>query len=244
MRTLLIPLLLPFALLSLVASPARAAYAPYDPSMPAHAEYIIDALHLHPTQFCLGFREVTFKAGLLDRMSPAQATAFMKKKNVPVVIGPGGVPYLADGHHTVRALLESTQPDKRVYGHILANWSRLPLGEFWQRMVEHHYAYLKGSEGRGPVDPAKLPANLLGMQSDPYRSLAWGVLAHHGYREVKGPSGFFQEFHWGDYFRDKVRWNDNDTASFERAVVEAVALAHDPAARALPGYIPGSDSAE
>ncbi len=244
MKKLLVSFASTLGLLSLAFAPAQSAaataYSPYDPAMHAGAAYVVDALHLHPTQFCLGFREVAYKAQLLDRMTPAQATAFMQHKNVPVVIGPEGVPYLADGHHTVRSLLESNQPDKRVYGHILANWRSLSPAEFWERMAANHYAYLKGARGQGPLDPAGLPATLLTMQSDPYRSLAWGLLMRHGFKEVHGTSGFFQEFHWGDYLRNKVRWDDRDDASFQRAVDEALSLAHAPSASGLPGYIPAS----
>jgi hypothetical protein len=217
---------------------AAGGYAPFSPTMAAGAAYVVDAHRLHPTQFCLGFREVAYKADLFNAMSAGRLAAFLQHKNVPVVIGPGGVPYLTDGHHTIRALLESRQPDKTVYGHILANWSALDPAAFWARMEAHHYAYLHDAEGRGPLDPAGLPDSLLHMQSDPYRSLAWGVLVRHGFREVKGPAGFFQEFHWGDFFRPRIRWDDRDDAAFARAVAQAVALAHQPAAAALPGYVP------
>ncbi len=223
------------------AAPARAAsahYAPFDPAMAAGAAYRIDARRLHPTQFCLGLREVAYKAALMNRMSAAEQVAFLKHKDVPVVIGPGGIPYLSDGHHTIRALLESRWPEKTVYGHILANWSGLDEAAFWDRMRAHHYAYLFDAAGRGPLDPSGLPESLLHMQSDPYRSLAWGVLFHHGYREVKGPGGFFEEFHWGNFFRSRIHGNDRDDGAFAEAVKEAVALAHSPAAAGLPGYEP------
>ena len=82
------------------------------------------------------------------------------------------------------------------------------------------------------------PKSLLEMQSNIYRGLGWAVMKAGGFEEKKGPDGFFQEFYWGDYFRAKVRWNDGDDEDFKRAVKEAVALAHDPAAAKLPGYIP------
>jgi hypothetical protein len=212
-------------------------YAPFRGDMLAGSAYVIDAHQLHPTQFCLGFREVAYKAKLMSRMPTGGLIAFLKHKDVPVVIGPGGVPFLTDGHHTIRALLESSQPDKTVYGHILANWSALSPDVFWTRMQADHYAYLRGPDGRGPLDPGKLPDSLLQMQSDPYRSLAWGVLVRHGYREVKGAGGFFQEFHWGNYFRSRIHWDDRSDAAFERAVAQATALAHEPAAAGLPGYL-------
>lgn len=239
-RHLLVALMLPLGLVTARATPS--GYRPYNPSMAAGAAYVIDAHRLHPTQFCLGFREVNYKAARMSRMSTARLIAYLKHKNVPVVIGPGGIPYLTDGHHTIRALLDSSQPDKTVYGHILANWSDLNAAAFWARMQCHHYAYLYNDHGMGPLDPAGLPATLLHMESDPFRSLAWGVKEHHGYREVKGPAGFFQEFHWGDFFRSQIHWNDEDDADFARAVRAADALAHSPAAAGLPGYIPAANT--
>ncbi len=211
--------------------------------MPAGAAYFIDAHRLHPTQFCLGFREVNYKARMMGKMSSDRLLAYLEHKNVPVVIGPGGVPYLTDGHHTIRALLDSSQPDKTVYGHILANWSGLDAAAFWDRMQRHHYTYLYNDHGVGPLDPAGLPATLLRMESDPYRSLAWGVKVQHGYLEVKGPSGFFQEFHWADFLRLQIHWDDEDDAEFARAVREAVTLCHSAAAAGLPGYEPAAEAA-
>lgn len=226
------------AILCLPSIAGAADYTPFHPDLPAGAAYVIDARQLHPTQFCLGFREVAYKAGLMSRMPPGGLIAFLKHKDVPVVIGPGGIPFLTDGHHTIRALLESSQSDKTVYGHILANWSALSPDVFWTRMQADHYAYLRGPDGQGPLNPGDLPDSLLHMQSDPYRSLAWGVLVRHGYKEVKGAGGFFQEFHWGNFFRSRIHWDDRSDAAFERAVAQATALAHEPAAAGLPGYLP------
>src|SRR5690349_7811977 len=100
-------------------------YLPFQPDMPAGAAFRIDAGQLHPTQFALGWREVVAKRQLLESMSDPDVLAKLKTKNIPVVIGPGGVPYMTDGHHMLRALLESTVADKSAYGHVLANWSNL-----------------------------------------------------------------------------------------------------------------------
>lgn len=152
-----------------VAAPAE-VYVPFRADLPAGTAYTIDARALHPTQFALGFREVRHKAAIISRKDAAGLVAYLKRKNVPVVIGPGGVPYLTDGHHTMRALLESTQTD---YGHIIANWSDLPFDAFWARMRATNSTYLNDAEGRGPLDPALLPDSLLAMQSNRYRGLGW-----------------------------------------------------------------------
>ena len=226
-------LLLGFWLLLPGAGRAGEEYAPFSADLPAGAAYRIDARRLHPTQLSLGWREVAAKQAKFNRLPSAAVAAYLQDKDVPLVVGPGGVPYLTDGHHTLRALLESTAPDKTAYGHILANWSGLAPGEFWARMAERHYSYLRDGQGRDQP-PAALPDSLLGLQLDPYRGLAWGVMKAGGFTEQK--KVYFQEFQWADYFRDKVRWDDADNAAFEDAVMAATVLAQAPAAAALPGY--------
>ena len=215
---------------------ARAAetYQPFRPDLPAGAAYALDAAQLHPTQLCLGWREVVYKQKLIEGKTPEERVAYLKDKDVPVVIGPGGVPYLTDGHHTMRALLESNVPDKTMYGHILANWSALAPAVFWEKMAAGNYSYLRNANGEGPQPPSVLPDSLRGLQLDPYRGLAWGVMRAGGFHEQK--KTFFQEFRWADYFRDKVKWDDRDDEAFADAVKAATVVAQSPAAAALPGY--------
>lgn len=228
-------------LFTLTAIGADETYAPFSASMAAGDAYTIDALKLHPTQFSVGQREIDHKRAKFDRMSNDEVTAYLKKKDVPIVIGPGGVPYLTDGHHTISALIACSHADKTVYGHVLANWSdREPLS-FWKRMRAHRYTYLSDATGR-ERNPIDLPASLREMQPDPYRGLAWALMEEGAFKEIKPPKIFFQEFYWADFFRDKITWNEADDADFARAVREAAVLAHSPAAAQLPGYIPGQQN--
>lgn len=214
---------------------AGEAYVPFRADLPAGAAYRLDATKLHPTQFSVGLREVVYKKAAIDKMAPADLAAYLQDKDVPVVIGPGGVPYMIDGHHTISALLYSAQPDKTVYGHILANWADQSPEAFWARMQAQHYTYLKDASG-ALASPDKLPASLRGMQHDVYRGLAWAVMKAGGFDEIKPPKIFFQEFHWADFFRSRLRWNDGDDRDFARALAEAVVLAKSPEAKDLPGY--------
>lgn len=228
--------LLPAALLPGLFGVSHAAeetYVPFRPDLPAGAAYSIDAARLHPTQLCLGWREVVYKRALIEAKSPVERVAYLKDKDVPVVIGPGGVPYLTDGHHTMRALLESKVTDKTTYGHIVANHSALEPAAFWAWMAANNCSYLKDARGEGPQPPAALPPSLLGLQLDPYRGLAWAVMKAGGFHERKV---FFQEFLWADYFRSRVAWDDGDDEAFEDAVKAATVLAQAPAAATLPGY--------
>lgn len=229
------PIFLPLLLLAFVLRAAAANYVPFRPDLPAGAACTIDARQLHPTQFSHGWREVVHKRDLIAAKTPAELAAYLQRKNVPIVIGPGGVPFMTDGHHTLRALLESAAPDKTAYGHILANWSALAPAEFWARMQASNYTYLKDAAGR-PQPPENLPASLLAMQRDPYRGLAWAVMEEGGFLERKDV--FFQEFRWADFFRGQVQWDDANDDDFDRALNEARALARRPAAQALPGARP------
>ncbi|MCF7686985.1 MAG: ParB/Srx family N-terminal domain-containing protein [Cephaloticoccus sp.] len=227
-----------FVLVGFVASGvarATTAYESFRPGMVAGAAYTIDALRLHPTQFSVGQREIEHKRTKFDGMSPAAVTAYLQKKDVPVVIGPGGLPYLTDGHHTISALIACAQPDKTVYGHILANWSDVADAEFWVRMQKQGYTFLNDSSGQHR-HPSELPASLVDMKPDSYRGLAWAVMEAGGFEEIKPPAIFFQEFYWAEFFRTRITWNDADEADFARALQEALTLAHSPAAATLPGY--------
>lgn len=218
------------------AAHAATTYAPFRADMQAGDAFTLDARALHPTQFALGWREVVFKRAKIDAKDAAALAAYLQDKDVPVVIGPGGVPFMTDGHHTIRALLESKHADKTVYGHVFANWSALAPAEFWARMSASNYAYLKDAAGQ-PAAPAQLPATLAEMQLDPCRGLAWALMNAGAFTELKGV--FFQEFSWADFLRDRVKWNDADEADFARALAEAKQLAASPAAAALPGWKAG-----
>jgi|UniRef100_UPI00404B52C1 hypothetical protein len=226
-----------------VASAATCAaetYAPFKPDMPSGAAYTLDALALHPTQFSTGQREINYKRSKFDKMDRAEVTAYLQKKDVPVVVGPGGVPYLTDGHHTISALIACVHPDKTVYGHVLANWSNLPAADFWAKMQKQGYTFLRDSSGQ-MRSPIELPVSLNEMKPDPYRGLAWAVMQAEGFKEIKPPEIFFQEFYWADFFRDKITWDDTDNAAFALAVHKALELAHSPAAAGLPGYVAAKD---
>ena len=212
---------------------AATDYRPFAPTMVAGDRYMIAAEALHPTQPAVGFREVAYKKAGFDKATAAEAVATLKKKNVPIVIGPGGLPFMTDGHHTIRALLESKQTEKTVYGTILANWSALPPAEFWAKMTASNYAYLFDGQGH-PMAYGDLPKSLRAVQSDVYRGLAWAVMKKGGFEEKADV--YFQEFFWGEYFRPRLKWNDADEDDFKRALGEALKLAHAPEAAKLPGY--------
>ena len=159
----------------------------------------VDARKLHPTQFCLGYREVNYKAGLVSAMKADKGShdvkgsvyAYLAKKDVPIILGPDGTAYLTDGHHTLAALIASTQADKTAFGHVVANFSRNTEAEFRAFMENpaNNDMYLFGPEGNGltrmPMGKGfeELPKVVYSdgrdagarMANDVYRSLGWGM---------------------------------------------------------------------
>jgi hypothetical protein len=208
---------------------------PFAPDMRAGDHFLIDAERLHPTQPSLSFREVDWRTGILNGMSQEQVAADVRTNPPQVIIGPGGVAYLTDAHHTMRGILDSKHADKRVCGVIVQNWSDLSEDAFWARMQATHNVYLRDGQDQR-ITPAQLPASLRDSQSDPYRGLTWMVGCRGGF--TARSDVFFQEFYWGEYFRKHIRWNDADDAEFEDAVQRAPKLAHEPEASKLPGYSP------
>ncbi len=233
----LMRLLLFLALSGLAPALHAAESAPpsFRPDLPAGAAWSLDARRLHPTQFALGWREVAAKRDRIAAMTPDERGAYLRKKDVPIVIGPGGRAYLTDGYHTLRALIEAPVADKTAFGHVLANWSTLAPAEFWARMESSGYAHLRDAAG-APRPATELPASLTAMQLDPYRGLAWAVMEAGGFAERKDV--LFQEFRWAEHFRGKVAWDDADDDAFERAVEDARGLARRPEAQGLPGARP------
>ncbi len=97
--------------------------------------------------------------------------------------------------------------------------------------------YLHDETGKPLANPAGLPRTIGGMRDDPYRSLAWLVREKDGYSETESPCA---DFHWADFFRTRVHLGDG-TNAFDQATTEAVAVAHSPEAKDLPGYIALTD---
>ncbi|MFF4339391.1 ParB-like protein [Kitasatospora sp. NPDC001540] len=148
----------------------------------------------------------------------ADSTAAMKT----VVIGPGGEPFLTDGHHTLTSFYETPDggADLHVRLRVLANLSTLTRQDFWARMQAEKWVYLSDPEGN-PVKVNQLPTSvgLANFQDDEYRSLLY-FGRDIGYTQNAVP---FQEFYWGSWIRDRSGvdlsgWDRNDLTSYLAAV--------------------------
>jgi hypothetical protein len=215
----------------LLAGP-NADYVAFDGHLQPSAHCLIDVGSLHPTQIAVGLREISLRAERVRRMRPDKQERYFRGKEVPVVIGPGGVPFIVDHHHLARLLLD-TGLRSHVYAVVRANWSTLPGDEFWKRMRENNWVYLYDEHGAGPLSPAALPKSLAELKDDPYRSLAWLVRERGGFAKTAVP---FAEFRWADFFRSKIP--TPALIQWEIAVETAFKLAASPEASPLPGYTP------
>jgi hypothetical protein len=213
---------------------ARAVDAPpFDPSLPAKSRCVVAIEAVRPTQFAVGYREVEERARNIVGKSPKKLKKYMEEHLPLLVVGPGGVPFLIDGHHLALALLNHRVGD-HFEARIEANWRDLSPAEFWKNMRQHGWVYLYDNEGHGPLDPDRLPRKVTELTDDPYRALAWAVRKRGGYGKTKAS---FAEFKWANYFRSRIPIG-SAPGDFDRAVEAALKISHLPEAKDLPGYDP------
>ena len=115
---------------------------PYDPVLPVNSLCQVPIERLHPTQFAVGYREVDERAKEIAHKSPKKLKAYVEEHLPLIVIGLGDQPYLIDGHHLARALLK-TRVANSVEARVEANWRELSPAEFWNKMKEHGWVYLR-----------------------------------------------------------------------------------------------------
>lgn len=151
-----------------------------------------------------------------------------------VVVGPGGVAYLTDGHHSLTALRESPDggDDLRIRVRVAANYGTLDPATFWARMREEHRVWLRDAEDR-PIGVDRLPAHLglAWLADDPYRGLVF-FTRDVGYR-VPDDAPEFLEFYWGSWLRREHRLDRcdlADLAAYRSAVKRASKAMSDLAA--------------
>jgi len=202
----------------------------YNSDLPVGTLSAIDVSLLHPAQLALGYREVNYRVQQFKAMTSEELDAYLLEHFLPVAIAPDGLPYVVDHHHRARAI-QITELRETVYVKILENYKD-STEAFWQMMQENAWVYLYDKDGN-PVKPDAIPSNLAQLQDDKYRSLAWAVLEAGGYQESNVP---FQEFMWGNYFREYISFKDTEE-EFKKAVDEALVLCQKPQASKLPGYI-------
>jgi hypothetical protein len=199
---------------------------------------------LHPTQASVGMTEVRIRREKLKQEIERSSEDFpshLRKQNriEPIVIGPGGIFYITDGHHLVRALYDLGQ--KTVYCKVLDNVLTLQPNEFWKYMKDNNEVYLKDNQGN-VIAPSDLPKSIGDLRNDPFRSLAGAIRESCGFRSDNedAPDRNYLEFKWADYLR--THWAQTSIAiadidaDFDQAVKSALKLATQEEAAGLPGY--------
>jgi len=118
------------------------------------------------------------------------------------VIGPGGQPYLTDGHHTLTSFWEAPGggPNTLVRLRVTGNLLELEPDAFWPAMQDKGWTWLRDADGN-PVTPEQLPASLGLKQfaNDQYRGVLYFV-RDVGYTQ-DDDSPAFQEFYWAQWLR-------------------------------------------
>ena len=207
------------------------AFQAYNPANAASIQpgpfalYTVPVASLAATQINLGFAEVNAKTAAFNLEGTlAQLDADLITDIEPVVIGPGGVLYQTDGHHTFRALLDSAwgASNPNVYVNVIANFSNLTTAQFWAMMEQENLVYPVNDGVLQSVNfttGAPLPGSLLGMTSDVYRGLEYSILKNKSSKLFKTPANitgaigaatpgldktaaFYSDFIWADAYRD------------------------------------------
>jgi hypothetical protein len=211
---------------------------PFAAALPPQTHCEVAIALLRPTQFSVGQKEVEMRAAKLRKLTAGALAEYLDKHIAPIVVGPGGEPYLLDHHHLARAILLAGIPAK-MPAEVKENWSQLSEPEFWAKMKAAHWLYLYDETGKGPLEPVALPRTIGKMRDDPYRSLVWLVRKRGGLDKSSEP---FSEFVWANFFRTRVKFTGAELGS-EPTIQSALALAHSPEAKDLPGYVASADKA-
>ena len=208
---------------------------PYQPLPPPGAKQTLLELpisSLQPTQLCVGLAEVASRMGDFRADTLAQRQAYLAAKPVPLVRSRSGAVWMVDRHHRLRALME-LDPEAIAFGYVALDVDSDDRAVVLQELHRRGWLYLYDGRGLGPLDPAVLPAQLSGLQDDPYRSLVWKLKKE----KVIEPAPLipFHEFRWGAWLRSRTL-PPFSSQRLEPALPAARALARSAAAAHLAGW--------
>lgn len=145
-----------------------------------------------------------------------------------VVIGPRGVVYLTDGHHTFSTFWEADggrNHQLKVWVKVSDNFSALDEAAFWTRMRAENKVWLKNGRNQ-TITPQQLPPSigLASLGDDPYRSLVY-FTREIGYKPPAQATEFL-EFYWAGWLRGKpaldlARIDLLDPAAYAGVILQA-----------------------
>jgi hypothetical protein len=187
-------------------------------------------LDLHPTQFSIGFAEVEAREKKIADLNPSALTKMEEEQPEPVVKGPGQVLYIIDHHHLARILAELHV--EQTMCKIVGDLSDRSEAEFVAEMTKRNWLYLHDETG-APKQASELPASVLGLKDDPYRSLAGLLGKEHGFHQNDEP---FAEFRWAAFLRPRISLDDVQHHP-DKALELALEAAKSKEACGLPGYM-------
>lgn len=148
---------------------------------------------------------VTDPASFTCALAVGSETTESKVPMKTAVIGPGGQPYLTDGHHTLTSFWEApgAGPDTHVRLRITANLKDATPEAFWSEMQSQGWTWLKDADGK-TITPEQLPAGLGLKQfaNDQYRGVLFFVRDIGYSQDDNSPA--FQEFYWGQWLRNQT----------------------------------------
>lgn len=192
----------------------------------------IEIARLRPTQITVGMLQVKHKRARLEALEkrPAELVDFILAHPIRVVLGPEEKVYVIDHHHLALALLK--EKFEAAPMDVEGDLSRLSLPAFWKKMQALDFVHPYDPEGN-PMPLAHIPGSLKRLVDDPYRSLAGFVREAGGYAKVSTP---YAEFLWADFYRSRIKGKLLDKR-FDKALKHALALAREPDAKHLPGFV-------
>ncbi|MEB3348996.1 MAG: ParB-like protein [Cyanobacteriota bacterium] len=208
---------------------------PYQPLPPpdSHQSLLeVTVANLRPTQLCVGLAEVRSRQKDFGGESRRERSRYLTGKPVPLVRGAGGLLWMVDRHHRLRALLEL---DRHVtaFGYVVLDLDGHNPLEVLAALKQRGWLYLYDGRGLGPLTLTALPDNLLGLQDDPFRSLVW-KLKKEGMIQA-APLIPFHEFRWGAWLRSRSL-PPFSSERLEPALPAARALVRSRAAAHLAGW--------
>ena len=191
---------------------------------------------LHPTQRAIGRLEVQeLEAQGFDKLAQRAA---QPDRHPVVVIGPGNMLYLVDGHHHARAMMD-LQPTGVTTCSIKDDVRTLPAdpGQFWPAMAQRGLARLEGPDGK-PFDGTPPPGDLRALPDDPFRSVA-GWVEDRCKVKLRGE---FADFRLGDALRSSGHVDPpRSEADRNAAVKQALNAVQEPEVQARLAGLQGAE---
>jgi hypothetical protein len=183
---------------------------------------------LRPTQLTVGRAEVAGKRAEWERLGRKKRKELIQQHWFPGVLGPKQRVYIVDHHHLGLALLE--EGVKSVPVMIQRDFSWLEPDVFWRVMEFNRWAHPYDQRG-GRADYGAIPASLIEMVDDPYRTLAARVRTAGGCAKDATP---YAEFLWADFYRRRLKLPGGKVGT--KVLQQALLLAHSPDTAYLPGW--------